>query len=93
MDIQQLGKQFIAGEWRDGQSSRTLNNINPYNDEIITTYKIANVDDIDGAYKAAAKAKLKWDKVNPYKNGIFLKRLFSISKIMKKRLRPLLWTN
>ncbi|MBD8026057.1 aldehyde dehydrogenase family protein [Ureibacillus sp. Re31] len=74
MDIQNLGKQFIAGEWKDGQSSRTLHNTNPYNDEIITTYKLANVADIDEAYQAAAKAKLEWDKVNPYKKRDILEK-------------------
>ena len=67
MNIEALGKQFINGEWRDGQSSTLLNNINPYNDEVINAYKLASVQDIDLAYQAAAKAKLEWDKVNPYK--------------------------
>ncbi len=67
MRIENLDKQFIGGEWIDGQSQRVLNNINPYNDQVINTYKLANVQDIDRAYHAAQKAKLEWDKVNPYK--------------------------
>lgn len=67
MNIETLGKQFIGGEWRDGQSNRHLNNINPYNDQVIVTYKMANVQDIDLAYQSAQKAKEEWDRVNPYK--------------------------
>lgn len=67
MNIEALGKQFIDGEWRDGHSSSLLNNINPYNDQIINTYKLASIQDIDLAYQAAEKAKQEWDKVNPYK--------------------------
>lgn len=67
MNIETLGKQFIDGEWRDGQSSSLLNNINPYNDQVINTYKLASIQDIDLAYQAAEKAKQEWDKVNPYK--------------------------
>ena len=67
MNIETLGKQFIDGEWRDGKSSSLLNNINPYNDQVINTYKLASIQDIDLAYQAAEKAKQEWDKVNPYK--------------------------
>ncbi|MFF2154985.1 aldehyde dehydrogenase family protein [Paenibacillus chitinolyticus] len=66
MDFQQLGKQFIGGEWRDGKSTKSLPDINPYNDAVIATFQIADVADIDCAYQAAYKAKLEWDKVNPY---------------------------
>lgn len=67
MNIETLGKQFIDGEWRDGQSSTLLKNINPYNDQVINTYKLADIQDIDLAYRAAEKAKQEWDKVNAYK--------------------------
>lgn len=66
MNYSELGKQFIGGEWREGKSSKTLTDINPYNDDVINTFQIASVADIDDAYQAAYKAKLEWDKVNPY---------------------------
>ncbi|WP_046176182.1 aldehyde dehydrogenase family protein [Domibacillus indicus] len=74
MDIQSLGKQFINGEWRDGQSSRTLDNLNPYNDELLVSFKMADVSDVDSAYKAALRAKEEWDRVNPYKKRDILER-------------------
>ncbi len=67
MDIKNLGNQFIGGEWREGQSNSLLHDINPYSDEVITEFKLANVSDIDYAYQAAQQAKQEWDKVNPYK--------------------------
>ncbi|MGC6588133.1 aldehyde dehydrogenase family protein [Paenibacillus sp. Dod16] len=67
MDYSKLGKQFIGGVWRDGKSGKTLPDINPYNDEVITAFQIASVADIDDAYQAAYQAKLEWDKVNPYR--------------------------
>ncbi|MEW4305904.1 aldehyde dehydrogenase family protein [Rossellomorea marisflavi] len=67
MNRQSLGKQFIGGEWRHGNSTGEMVNINPYNGESIVTYKLANTEDIDAAYQAAAEAKLQWDKVNPFK--------------------------
>ncbi len=67
MNRESLGKQFIGGEWRDGNSTGEMVDINPYNGESIVTYKLADTEDIDAAYKAAAEAKLQWDKVNPFK--------------------------
>jgi hypothetical protein len=67
MNFSQLRQQFIAGEWRDGKSDNMLTDINPYNSEVITSFQMANIEDIDDAYQAAYKAKLEWDKVNAYK--------------------------
>lgn len=67
MNRESLGKQFIGGEWRDGNSTSEMVNINPFNGESIVTYKLADTEDIDAAYQAAAEAKLQWDKVNPFK--------------------------
>lgn len=74
MNRESLGKQFIGGEWRDGNSTGEMVNINPYNGESIVTYKLANTEDIDEAYQAAAEAKLQWDKVNPFKKRDILEK-------------------
>ncbi|MGK5507166.1 aldehyde dehydrogenase family protein [Brevibacillus formosus] len=55
--LQTLDKQYINGEWRDGLGAKTLQDINPYNGEVIAEFKMANLEDIDAAYKAAANAK------------------------------------
>lgn len=74
MNYKLLGKQFIGGHWIDGRSSNILTNINPYNDKVINTYKLANIADINDAYQAAASAKEDWDKVNPYKKRDILEK-------------------
>lgn len=65
-------KQYIAGEWREGKNANKLVNTNPYNGEVIGTYKMANVEDIDLAYQAAKNAKEEWDQVNPYQKRTIL---------------------
>jgi vanillin dehydrogenase len=65
-------KQFIAGEWRDGSMEKVLVDRNPYDGSTVAEFRIAGVDDIDDAYRAAARAKLEWDRVNPYaKRAVF----------------------
>ncbi len=58
--------QFIAGEWRDGSMNKVLVDRNPYDGTTVAEFRIAGVDDIDDAYRAAARARLEWDRVNPY---------------------------
>ncbi|MGG4456191.1 aldehyde dehydrogenase family protein [Brevibacillus porteri] len=72
--LQMLDKQYINGEWRDGLGAKTLQDINPYNEEVIAEFKMANLEDIDAAYKAAANAKKEWDEVNAYTKSRMLAR-------------------
>ncbi|WP_411954217.1 aldehyde dehydrogenase family protein [Alkalibacillus sp. S2W] len=67
LKIESLNKQYIAGVWREGQSENILVDKNPYNGEVITEFKMADVRDVDLAYKSAHEAKEEWNKINPYK--------------------------
>jgi aldehyde dehydrogenase (NAD+) len=65
-------KQFIAGEWRTGSMDKVLVDRNPYDGSTVAEFNIASVSDIDDAYRAAERAKLEWDRVNPYaKRAVF----------------------
>jgi acyl-CoA reductase-like NAD-dependent aldehyde dehydrogenase len=65
-------KQFIAGEWRTGSMDKVLVDRNPYDGSTVAEFNVASVSDIDDAYRAAERAKLEWDRVNPYaKRAVF----------------------
>ena len=69
-------KQFIAGEWRTGSMDKVLVDRNPYDGSTVAEFNIASVADIDDAYRAAERAKLEWDRVNPYaKRAVFERAL------------------
>lgn len=70
-------KQYIGGEWREGRSNNQLVNTNPFNGEVLGTYQMANVEDIDLAYQSAKHAKEEWDKVNPYQKRAILENAVS----------------
>lgn len=69
-----LTKQYIAGEWRVGKSDRNLEVHDPFTRDVVTSYRIGTVQDIDDAYKAAAKAQEAW-AAQPYsvKRAVFEK--------------------
>ncbi|WP_245590442.1 hypothetical protein [Aneurinibacillus terranovensis] len=46
-------KQFIGGQWREGNSERVYADKNPYNDDILAEIRLANEKDIDEAYRSA----------------------------------------
>jgi Aldehyde dehydrogenase family len=60
-----LGKQFIAGHWRDGRAGASTADIDPYNGIDILSIALANRADLDEAFAAAANAQRKWDAVLP----------------------------
>ena len=61
-----FNKQYIGGEWIEGNSDRVYVDQNPYNEETISEIRLANEKDIDKAYQAAKEAQKEWEQVNPY---------------------------
>ena len=61
-----IDQQLIDGRWQDGSSGDVLVDRNPFDGSVIAEFPIATAADIDEAYRAAARAKEVWDRVNPY---------------------------
>jgi len=72
-----LNKQFIGGVWRDGSSSKMLIDRNPYDGKTIATFKLANLSDLDEAYRSAAGAQKVWAQVNPLEKRAILEKAIS----------------
>jgi vanillin dehydrogenase len=72
MVVAAISRQLIDGQWREGSGDRTLVDRNPFDGSVLAEFPIATADDIDAAYRAAARAKEDWDRVNPYaKRAVF----------------------
>ena len=59
--MEQFTNQFINGQWKKGSSEKTIQNSNPYNDDLLLTIQCANADDLDEAYKAARRVQEEWE--------------------------------
>ncbi|MEU0069452.1 aldehyde dehydrogenase family protein [Streptomyces sp. NPDC006332] len=76
-----LAQQYIDGEWRPGTGSWDIIDFNPYDDEKLASITIATVDEVDEAYRAAARAQKEWAATNPYaRRGVFEKALSLIEE-------------
>lgn len=73
-----LNKNFISGEWRNGQGETTYEVKNPYNDEVLQEIKMASKEDIDEAYKSAEQAKKEWAKFNPFERSSIMEKAVQI---------------
>ena len=69
-----LNKQYIGGVWREGSSQKVLADTNPYNGNKIADFKLANLADLDEAYRAAAAAQKIWAEVNPFEKRAIMEK-------------------
>ncbi|MFH9982101.1 aldehyde dehydrogenase family protein [Streptomyces sp. NPDC017179] len=62
----ELAQQYIDGEWRPGTGSWDIIDFNPYDGEKLASITIATVDEVDQAYRAAARVQREWAATNAY---------------------------
>ncbi|MGW2614390.1 aldehyde dehydrogenase family protein [Streptomyces sp. NPDC001500] len=71
-----LAQQYIDGTWRPGTGSWDIITINPYDGEKLASITIATVEEVDEAYRAAARAQKRWAATNAYaRRAVFEKVL------------------
>jgi aldehyde dehydrogenase (NAD+) len=56
---------LINGAWRTGRRGQALKDINPYTGETLVEIAIADQNDLDEAYQAAARAQPAWAVMLP----------------------------
>ncbi|WP_134704243.1 aldehyde dehydrogenase family protein [Ammoniphilus sp. YIM 78166] len=57
-----LNLSFINGEWTEGLSDRTYDILNPYDNSIITSVRLASAKQLEGAFDIANRAQKEWAK-------------------------------
>jgi acyl-CoA reductase-like NAD-dependent aldehyde dehydrogenase len=69
-------KMFIDGQWVDSESGKTIETLNPENNEVWATVPEANAKDVDKAVKAAQKAfENSWANLHPRERAKYLRSL------------------
>jgi aldehyde dehydrogenase (NAD+) len=70
--------QYIAGEWRAGRAGTALSDRDPYTGALIAEIAQANLDDLDAAYRAAARAQPDWARRLPAERAVLFLRAATI---------------
>ena len=73
-----LNKQYISGQWRDGNGQTVYEVKNPYNDEVLQKIKTASKEDIDEAYKSAERVQKEWMDFNPFERASIIEKAVTI---------------
>ena len=69
-------KMYIDGQWVDSESSKTIETLNPENNEVWATVPEADAKDVDKAVKAAQKAfDNSWANLHPRERARYLRSL------------------
>ncbi|MEU6774254.1 aldehyde dehydrogenase family protein [Streptomyces sp. NPDC046759] len=87
-----LAQQYIDGEWRPGTGSWDVIDFNPYDDEKLASITVATVDEVDQAYRAAARAQKKWAETNPYTRRAVLERALRLIEDREQEIADLIIT-
>lgn len=74
----QFTGQYIDGRWRTGRAATSLSDRNPYNGEVLTEIGCASHDDLDDAYRAAARAQLDWARLLPGERAAVMHRAVAV---------------
>ena len=69
-----LDRQYIGGTRRLGRAGRTLRDSDPYTGETLAEIGLANQDDVDEAYRSAAKAQPAWAAMLPAERAGIMRR-------------------
>ncbi|MFF3919998.1 aldehyde dehydrogenase family protein [Streptomyces sp. NPDC001852] len=85
-----LAQQYIDGEWRPGTGSWDVIDFNPYDDEKLASITVATVDEVDQAYRAAARAQKKWAETNPYARRAVFERALRLIEDREQEIADLI---
>ena len=69
-------KMYIDGQWVDSETGRTIETLNPENNEVWATVPEASAKDVDRAVKAAQSAfEVSWANLHPRDRAKYLRSL------------------
>lgn len=73
-----FGAMPIAGAWRTGRMGRILADRDPYTNEVLAEIPLANVKDVDDAYRSAKRMQRQWASAMPQDRRDVLSRAAKI---------------
>lgn len=77
-------QMYIDGQWRKGNSDKTMKNVNPFSGEELFTIQAANKEDLNEAYAAATRSQKEWAKELPQNKQAVLERALVIMQDNKE---------
>lgn len=86
VDFEKKHQMLIGGQFKDSNSGRTIDSINPATGEFLTTYPLGDASDVEDAVVAAEEAFETWRKTSPMERQ---DALLKIAALMEERKQEL----
>jgi acyl-CoA reductase-like NAD-dependent aldehyde dehydrogenase len=81
---------YIAGQWREGRSGRSLVVLNPADENTLAELPLADPEDIDEAIAAAHTSFADWRRTSPFERAAILKRAAALMGERRERLAEIM---
>jgi len=81
---------YIAGQWREGRSGRSLAVLNPADESTLAELPVADPEDIDEAIAAAQAAFDSWRRTGPFERAAILRRAAALMSERRERLAEIM---
>jgi len=78
-------KMLVNGHWRQGSGAVTEDR-DPYTDDVLVRIHVAQEDEVDEAYRAAAAAQGKWAGRLPSERAAVLRRAAAIMEARREEI-------
>lgn len=85
-----LNKQFIDGQWLEGNGDDEIISYNPYTDQKYVRIQAASMENVDKAFKAAERAQKEWANTNSYEKHEILRKAADISEACQDEIVEIL---
>lgn len=85
--FEQYNKSFLNGEWAEGNSDRTGQIINPYDESVIATVKLATRDQLKEAFETAKQAQKQWGQTSAEERQAVLQKAADYLKENKEDIQ------
>src|SRR5688500_4390511 len=71
-------RMLLNGRWMHGGSGQSVEDVDPYTDEVLLRIPLADQGDLDDAFEAAAAAQPAWALARPAARAAVLRHAASI---------------
>ncbi|MCQ6281653.1 aldehyde dehydrogenase family protein [Bacillus sp. EB600] len=88
--IKELSKSFINGKWIEGKSGRYYDIKDPYDNSVVATIGLANLQQIKEAYEIAKNSQKEWSKSTPEQRTVVLTKALNYIKENKENIIQLI---
>ena len=77
---------LVNGTWRRGGGGRVVEDRDPYTDDVLVRIPLADEQDLDEAYRAAAAAQPAWAARRPAERSAVLRRAAAIMEDRREEI-------